>query len=54
MKTARLVQARRLFNSPYVDRHANRRNMRAWCRSLRMLGDKWVGLSVNQAKEWGK
>lgn len=54
MKTARLTQAKRLFNSPYVDRQQNRENRRRWVRSIRMLGDKWVGLSVNASKEWGK
>lgn len=42
MNTVRLSQARRLFNSEFVDVHQNRELRRRWIRSLRMLGDKWV------------
>ena len=42
MNTARLRQARRLFNVPGVPAHTARHNARAWVRSVRHLGDKWV------------
>lgn len=51
MDTTRLQQARRLFNSEFIDRQANRRNMRQWIYSLRMLGDKWL-LLQQQPKNW--
>lgn len=47
MNTVRLQQARRLFASPFVPRHVNRCNARAWVRSLKYLGPKWVGLTNN-------
>jgi len=41
MKTARLRQVRTLFAHPDVPVHIVRHNMRAWVRSVRMLGAKW-------------
>ncbi len=42
MKTNRLSQARRLFKHPDVPASTARHNIRAWVRSLRHLGDKWL------------
>ena len=42
MNTTRLKQARRLFVHQDVDQSTARHNIRAWARSLRMLGDKWL------------
>lgn len=42
MITARLAQARRLFNSDLAPREINRANQLKWARSIRRLGDKWV------------
>lgn len=43
----RLSQARRLFMHPDVPASTARHNMRAWVRSIRMLGRNWVALSMN-------
>lgn len=51
MNTTRLTQARRLFNSEFMDKHQNRELRRRWVRSLRMLGDKWL-LANKQEKQW--
>jgi hypothetical protein len=51
VNTTRLVQARRLFNSPYVHPHVNRENQRRWVCSVRKLGDKWL-LAQPQVKEF--
>jgi hypothetical protein len=42
MKTHVLTRVRKHFNSEYVPAYINRRNMRAWVRSVRMLGDRWL------------
>lgn len=44
MNTTYLTRARHLFDRPYIPRHIVRHNCRAWARSVRMLGDKWLGL----------
>lgn len=41
MNTTRLRQARRNFVHPMAPRSVQRHNMRAWVRSIRMLGPKW-------------
>lgn len=40
MKTAFLTRARRHFNCGIA--HIDRHNRRAWIKSIRMLGDKWL------------
>lgn len=40
MNTSILVRARQHFNC--ASRQTNRYNQRAWVRSLRFLGDKWL------------
>jgi hypothetical protein len=40
MKTNMLVRARAHFSC--ADRLTNRHNQRAWVRSIRFLGDKWL------------
>lgn len=47
MKTRALVMVRRHFNSPYVSEAINRANRLKWCRSVRLLGDKWKGLPMH-------
>ena len=45
-----MAQARRavrLYNNAMVSKATNRANQRAWLRSVRMLGDKWI-LANNQ------
>lgn len=42
MNATRLRQARRLFNNPLAPDDTVRHNIRAWVRSLRHLGDKWL------------
>jgi len=42
MDTTRLIQVRRLFNSPFAPRELNRANQRKWARSIRLLGDRWL------------
>lgn len=42
MNTAMLTRARRHFCSDYVPQSVNRHNMRAWVRSVRLLGNKWL------------
>ena len=42
MKTAALTLVRKHFNSPLVADAINRRNRLAWCRSVRLLGDRWL------------
>ena len=42
MNTHHLRRVRRMFNSEYVSRSTNRHNMRAWVRSVRMLGNSWL------------
>ena len=42
MNTQVLKTVRRLFNVDYVPKAQNRHNQRAWVRSVRSLGDKWL------------
>lgn len=42
MNTKLLTTARRLWCTGHADRATQRYNMRAWARSLRLLGDRWV------------
>ena len=42
MNTTRLVQARRLFTNDMTPRHTVRHNIRAWVRSVRLLGREWL------------
>lgn len=37
-----LTTARRLWCTGHADRATQRHNMRAWARSMRLLGDRWV------------
>ena len=42
MKTSLLIRARKNFCVAMVPAHTQRHNMRAWVRSVRFLGDKWL------------
>lgn len=42
MKTHMLVRARKHFCNEWAPVHTQRHNIRAWVRSLRLLGDKWL------------
>lgn len=42
MNTQALKTVRRLFNVDYVPKSQNRHNQRAWVRSVRILGDRWL------------
>lgn len=42
MNTTRLRQARKNFVHPMAPRSVQRHNMRQWCRSIRMLGPRWL------------
>jgi hypothetical protein len=42
MNTTILKTARRLWCVGHADRATQRRNMRAWVRSVRQLGSRWV------------
>ena len=42
MNTKMLKLARQHFDRPYLDRSIVRHNCRAWVRSIRYLGDKWL------------
>lgn len=42
MNTLALKTVRRLFNVDYVPKEQNRHNQRAWVRSVRILGDRWL------------
>lgn len=42
MKTKLLKMARHLWNVDYAPKEVNRRNQRAWARSVARLGDKWL------------
>lgn len=42
MNTTLLRRARELFASDWVDRELMRYNIRAWVKSLRFLGPRWV------------
>lgn len=42
MNTSMLKRARRHFCHPMAPRSVQRHNMLAWCKSIRMLGPKWL------------
>ena len=42
MKTTALRHVRKIFNVDYVPTSVNRHNQRAWVKSVRYLGDKWL------------
>ena len=42
MNVTLLKRARRHFVHGMTPRHTARHNMRAWVKSIRMLGDKWL------------
>lgn len=42
MNTNVLTHVRRAYNNPDVPRQTNRHNQRAWVRSVRFLGDRWL------------
>jgi hypothetical protein len=42
MKTQMLIKARQLWCVGHADRATQRHNIRAWVRSLRHLGTRWV------------
>lgn len=42
MNSSMLRIARKHFMREYIPRSTQRHNMRAWVRSLRLLGDKWL------------
>jgi hypothetical protein len=42
MNTIALRHVRKLYNSPTAPVETNRHNQRAWVRSVRQLGDKWI------------
>jgi len=42
MNTQALKKVRKLFNVDYIPVHQNRHNQRAWVRSVRSLGEKWL------------
>ena len=42
MKTEVLRRVRRTFNSDLVPQSVNRHNIKSWCRSVRLLGDRWL------------
>ena len=42
MNTSMLKRVRRHFNSDMVPMAVNRANRRAWVRSVRLLGDRWL------------
>lgn len=42
MRTKMLKKARELFAVEIAPRHIQRHNMRAWVRSVRLLGSKWL------------
>jgi hypothetical protein len=52
MNTHYLKVVRNLFNNTMVKPSTNRHNQRAWIRSVRVLGDKWL-LKGNVIKKAG-
>lgn len=42
MNTTLLRRVRRHFSSDLVPMHVNRANRRAWVRSVRLLGNRWL------------
>lgn len=49
MNTRLLSTARRLFVHQDVPRSTARHNMRAWVRSVRRLGPRWLALPANRS-----
>ncbi|MEN9885735.1 MAG: hypothetical protein RL758_313 [Pseudomonadota bacterium] len=49
MNTTILKTARRLWCAGHADRATQRHNMRAWVRSIRLLGSKWI-MAANQPR----
>jgi hypothetical protein len=41
MDTRMLIKARELFSVGWAPAHTQRHNMRAWVKSVRILGPKW-------------
>jgi len=42
VNTTMLKRARSHFVHPMAPRNVQRANMRAWCKAIRMLGDRWL------------
>ena len=42
MNTHHLIKVRRMFTNDFTPRNTIRHNIRAWVRSVRFLGDKWL------------
>jgi len=42
VNTTLLRRVRRHYVHDMAPRHTQRHNIRAWCASVRMLGDKWL------------
>lgn len=42
MNTHMLTLARKNFCNDWAPAHVQRHNIRAWVRSLRLLGDRWL------------
>jgi len=42
MRTRALKMVRELFAVDYMPRHTQRHNQRAWVKSVRQLGDRWL------------
>jgi hypothetical protein len=42
MNTYYLTTVRRLFSNPLAPESTNRHNQKAWVKSIRTLGDKWL------------
>jgi hypothetical protein len=51
VKTDVLIRVRKHFNSDLVPVSTNRHNARAWVRSIRMLGDKWLLAQPSKREE---
>ena len=48
MNIKMLTLARQNFCHPQAPSHVQRHNIRAWVRSIRLLGDKWLLARANQ------
>lgn len=42
MNTTLLTRARKHFVHDMAPKHVQRHNIRSWCRSVRLLGAKWL------------
>ena len=51
MNTHYLTRVRQHFSNPLAPVSTNRHNQRAWIRSIRFLGDKWLLAKPVQRKE---